>query len=674
MERALQPVVDRRLAGTAAAAAAAAALGALVFLVQPRDLYTLGLLRVFSADYLLLTSLSCVALLPVLVLRRATVQVAPTVFQNNLLWLCSIFSTHLLSSVAVHVAVSLLLGSLYAWIRGYTEPFLVYPKGKHSLPLLNPRYTMMAYFKTAVGLSYAITRYTYQSDQLRFPALQRSLAFRFKSILARALVRSVRLSLFLCAIVIPAFIVVGRPIHFSFAAYAIFRGTTLAKTTSVVGACITNLRLLMRLFSISAYTLVILEATHDLFALHLTSVVLPKPNLGIIVSSLNENLAPYYRYLSIFHVNWIVRYSPELRRQIFNDVESVRPAWKTVSTALISRITDLTLALREAVEGTKTGSELLDAAPSVTQVEPTQDNSTGVTASKEASVDSVQPVTTPLRPGPSVRPLSVSPTQTGAIYPSSKPSMLRNAAAVMFEPAIPGGKLFPTDERHEALVEGAEQPEKEVELPSLIRRRHTDTAAGASTVSSSDAAATGSANAAASVRAPAQTIPAKIPGTREFVDALALQVERLPFGQFLLGETVLRRTACIMRDLPVHVWSIEALSGLVVASAHEDKYGMVHRDVPAVLSTLVALLVAIEKYLAHSHTNLAGRPMPVSAAWRRQTAKSAAWIVPEELHVCVLTLQNAIYRITTTYYSHLSRFEFEQECASRLQAFADFHE
>ncbi|KAI8927679.1 nucleoporin protein Ndc1-Nup [Entophlyctis helioformis] len=633
---AVRPVVQQALSACLVHTSLAALLASLLFYVPPASASwgLLSLLSRFVSLRVWLNTLVAASVLAGLVYWRSlSFKASASVYPNNLLWLYNTANIRLLASVAVHCIASVVLLRTFANLHNLGHAFYMYPKGQFSPPTIDPKSTFMLLFQLLVGPVYAIYRNWVQADQLHFPMLQRSVNLRSKSVFARSFSRGIRFGAIATVLYCVFFACFGWLAHYGvYSIFAAFKAKLLPYP-NVFASTLLDIRLLAQLFSSAMFAMI-------LFDLHATSVILPKPKLSQIIASLGENLDDYHRHIALMNLHWIVRYSPELRREIFNDVESSRPAWKSLLSTLSGSIDSLTTLLQQASEDGRVVGAMWLLHPSRVAAVPIAEPQLDKRASQ-----------LPSSPTPrGSRMSNISPTKTGPIYPplQSKRSPLRDLLLDSTGPA--------SDASRSPLVQAADA--------SGLRRRGT-AATSPGGVGAGSVATDGKA-------AELQATP--VPGSREFLTALARQMERWSLGAYFLDETVLRRASCLMKDLQLHLWTIDALTGLAVAASSEDKYGIVHRDVPAVLHTLVRSLLGLEHFLSASHRDSMNRPLPVLSAWHRQSSKSAAWVVPEDMGVCIAALQGSIYRVTTTYYGHLTRFSFADDVAARLQPFLDFHE
>lgn len=104
--------------------------------------------------------------------------------------------------------------------------------------------------------------------------------------------------------------------------------------------------------------------------------------------------------------------------------------------------------------------------------------------------------------------------------------------------------------------------------------------------------------------------------------------------------------------------------------ANEDDFGIVHRDVPRVLECLVACHAAIEQYLGKKISlGASTKPVYFRIPW---SDEQIHWIVPSQPSTLLQTLETCIYSITTKYYAHLDRYQFNIQWVEKIQKFVDF--
>nr|XP_005607100.1 nucleoporin NDC1 isoform X2 [Equus caballus] len=121
----------------------------------------------------------------------------------------------------------------------------------------------------------------------------------------------------------------------------------------------------------------------------------------------------------------------------------------------------------------------------------------------------------------------------------------------------------------------------------------------------------------------------------------------------------------VFSDAQMHIWALEGLSHLVAASFTEDRFGVVQTTLPAILSTLLTLQEAVDKYFKLPHAS--SKPPRISGSLVDTSYKTLRFAFRA-------SLKTAIYRITTTFGEHLNAVQASAEHQKRLQQFLEFKE
>ena len=114
------------------------------------------------------------------------------------------------------------------------------------------------------------------------------------------------------------------------------------------------------------------------------------------------------------------------------------------------------------------------------------------------------------------------------------------------------------------------------------------------------------------------------------------------------------------------------LSHLVCYSLTEDKYGIVQRDIPRIIESLLSFLSALEEYLSELNAKY---PPPSSTfdtsmnedPTTRDDAEKAREVIVE-VHGAV---KDGLVRIVQTFGERLEAFRFPPRVARRLQEYVD---
>lgn len=126
-----------------------------------------------------------------------------------------------------------------------------------------------------------------------------------------------------------------------------------------------------------------------------------------------------------------------------------------------------------------------------------------------------------------------------------------------------------------------------------------------------------------------------------------------------------KKSCEIFDDFQLLLCCIEGLSNLVAASIKEDKYGVVQRKLPDILSELLSLLQACENY-----TRISVTPSTLSTSDDVETARLNAWNASS----LKLALKTGLYGITTAFSYHIGAVRLTAEHKKRLHAFLEFVE
>ncbi|KAG0370169.1 Nucleoporin NDC1 [Gamsiella multidivaricata] len=119
-------------------------------------------------------------------------------------------------------------------------------------------------------------------------------------------------------------------------------------------------------------------------------------------------------------------------------------------------------------------------------------------------------------------------------------------------------------------------------------------------------------------------------------------------------------------DFQLTVWSFQSLARLVVASYSEDRCGVVQKDIPKVLETMLGLLMSLEFFLVTEGRLEKFVSGPYSAHVDAQKVVNSRSIA------LVQALKVSIYQIVITFREHLGEFVLAAAYADRLKHFIEF--
>jgi len=139
-----------------------------------------------------------------------------------------------------------------------------------------------------------------------------------------------------------------------------------------------------------------------------------------------------------------------------------------------------------------------------------------------------------------------------------------------------------------------------------------------------------------------------------------------PVGVLLKGTSDMRIRS-LFADCQRHIWAVEALSHLVVASVVEDTYGVVQNSLPHVISTMLDLQQAVEKICKTN--NLANR--------RQMKDSYSQKNVDLDLYLMTslrTALKLGIYRIVDRFQPYLGDIPLSAENMHLLIQYAQYKE
>ncbi|XP_033960982.1 nucleoporin NDC1 isoform X1 [Pseudochaenichthys georgianus] len=118
----------------------------------------------------------------------------------------------------------------------------------------------------------------------------------------------------------------------------------------------------------------------------------------------------------------------------------------------------------------------------------------------------------------------------------------------------------------------------------------------------------------------------------------------------------------LFADSQAHIWALEGLTYLVQASFSEDQFGVVQTALPSILGCMLVLQEAVDRHFKLPHAS--SKPVRSASSLGDSTHKTLRFALRA-------TLKTAIYRITTTFGSHLSAVQMSAEHRKRLQQFLE---
>ncbi|KAK6188561.1 hypothetical protein SNE40_004715 [Patella caerulea] len=140
-------------------------------------------------------------------------------------------------------------------------------------------------------------------------------------------------------------------------------------------------------------------------------------------------------------------------------------------------------------------------------------------------------------------------------------------------------------------------------------------------------------------------------------------VSKKPGIGYFMGELPDSKSRVLFASSQIQIWAVEALSDLVTASFEEDKFGIVQRSLPTILSSLLNLQENVEK-----HFKLV---TPVT----RRNNKDIFTVNDATLRYQLQSvLKSSIYRIINKFGKHIRDLPMDPDCSKKLRPFLEYKE
>ncbi|KAG0087030.1 Nucleoporin NDC1 [Podila epicladia] len=493
--------------------------------------------------------------------------------------------------------------------RDYTH-FTMYISEK-GIPQVNERLIIMLAFGYTLGVAYGLLHLLQQRDWISFPAVQLNTVAHVRS----NLVRIGKKSMLFAGVFTSAFWIVYNIFWSPIAIRVVmkFIATDVLYHSSRHGPRWWSIGLAFRLFWNTFITTALLESVHAICDQFLSKTMevtntSVDPN-ACLISGLNvegSNASPesILTYHAFQELHQLVDYSASRRADIFNDVICVPSTWKQISTKCLQTMNN-------------GASRIESLNPKPLGSAPVSENVNGLTKRK------------------------LAPGKGGAvetdIFNKTKP--VRQSTSFVQE-ALNGVKDLLDN------LKGASTEEL------LVQQRQAEEVAAGKTVDPT--------------LRPVLTGPRKRPEVLAFswlAKTISDLISNWPWLQKQFSSSGPRPNPAVLRvmdDYQLVIWSFQSLARMVDASFREDKMGVVQKDIPAILESLVGLLTSLEKFIG-------------SAQFQTviSSSEGAHALVGVRSVGMVQALKTSIYQIVRTFKNHLGDFVIAPSTVERLRQFVD---
>ncbi|XP_061192636.1 nucleoporin NDC1-like [Saccostrea echinata] len=133
-----------------------------------------------------------------------------------------------------------------------------------------------------------------------------------------------------------------------------------------------------------------------------------------------------------------------------------------------------------------------------------------------------------------------------------------------------------------------------------------------------------------------------------------------PIISYFLTEFPDAKSRKLFASAQLDIWAVEALCHLVATSYTEDKYGVVQKSLPQILTAVINLQENVEKH------------MKLASSGRRISGRGALDLPLK--YVLHSSLKSCIYRIINVFGVHLLNLDLPSDTSYKLKLFMDFKE
>lgn len=354
------------------------------------------------------------------------------------------------------------------------------------------------------------------------------------------------------------------------------------------------------------------------------------------------------KFLALQDLALLSQHSPSRRSEVFSlSQPGGHPHnWNAISKECLSLLTDLTQRLVAHHDTVATNG----------RVKSQSTGSSKTSTSSESSVTSgTEDVKTP-RPSAFIR-------TPGSVFMSSSVGGLRGPLTAPFTPDLDSPFASPAL-RHLSSARDPSSPwYGSVQSPHVMRRGPKLWSASTDSLLNDSPPASPAPEPSTTQAAPKPSFLSQFLQNRK--EQVTNFLAKRGMIMYLFNKLPEASSQALFADSQSHIWALEGLSHLVVASYSEDNFGVVQTSLPSILSTMLVLQEAVDRHfkLPHASSKAARSPCSIGDS----SYKTLRFALRA-------TLKTAIYRITTTFREHLNAVKMSAEHRKRLQQFLEYKE
>ncbi|KAI9104074.1 nucleoporin protein Ndc1-Nup [Phlyctochytrium arcticum] len=642
-EQSLQPELHDRLLRLAAGSFIATFYVLLWWSASLGSFLNTIVIRHVSPKFWLTTALTFVSLSLLIVFRLWTMQAHRRVASIRLSALLAFFGPDFWYALFSYWISAMALVVGYFHLKQSGNMFLVYPEGIYNTPRLREESAFVMAFSILLAVGYTISRRYCERDQLLFPRLQRKVSRRLTDSVLLSLQSAAKNTTKYLAGYIVAYFFFRRFVFNIAVATLGFWASNGPAPFSHYSPSALNLHTIVYAWLNGSMIYTCWELINNIFEVLFTQPPTKKTNLSILLTGLSPTVNTYTRYQAFLQLSQIVKYDVGQRQEIFMFHRDEPSGWKIISHECIHLLNQLSAAMENQQ---KQAEELIKASSS----RPLKNaNAFALNASKKQQQQNEQ------QPTPSI----FSPTKRTSLIdrvPEKIVDAVYQSGSSARSPRS-SSSIFSTDRRNSTQTESDDWAQSKPSYPELLRPSKKSSARH-SEVSPTYPSIVGQPT------APSEMIHS--PG-QENLKRLRNWLLRWEWGRWVVGETLERQTRGLFKDMQLHLWAIEVLLQLVVASPTEDRFGETGRDLPRVIESLIRCQMALK-------TRLAKPPIRPSLEIATRSVLRGNQLLMREPYALLQVIETSMYRLVTTWYDSLGQLRLNPAYAKQFQTYVDFRE
>ncbi|OWF56314.1 nucleoporin NDC1-like [Mizuhopecten yessoensis] len=161
---------------------------------------------------------------------------------------------------------------------------------------------------------------------------------------------------------------------------------------------------------------------------------------------------------------------------------------------------------------------------------------------------------------------------------------------------------------------------------------------------------------------PSKPVDKPASNLQTFKDLTLVYLKKKPVFSYFLSELPDSKSRKLFATCQVQVWAVEALSNFATASYTDDKYGVVQRSLPEIITAVVNLQENVEKHFK------------LATTMSRRNQKDLGFNDTQLGYLLQTTLKSSMYKIVNTFGKHILSLNLSSECVRKLKLFMDYKE